>query len=162
MSKNKNRQPGSARLKTFKVPQQHRPTTVAANPDLWSDESKRSYSFHYGATYTDIPYQCRHCRADCVFTAQDQQYTYEVKKASINERRFLCEPCWLESHRIREALRGCEASWAQSKPALKTDREFLIRWLELLQRLETYVPYRADTAKKAMLAKLLANTPAGP
>ncbi|HEY8027675.1 MAG TPA: zinc-ribbon domain containing protein [Burkholderiaceae bacterium] len=130
---------------------------MTANPDQWSVESKRSYSFHYGYVYKDIAYQCRCCKANCIFTAQDQQYNYEVKKANISQRRALCADCWLESHRIRESLRNCERMWAQAKPALQKDEAFLTGWLALMTALEKYFPYRSDIANKNMLAGFLAS-----
>jgi hypothetical protein len=90
-----------------------------------------------------------------VFTAQDQKYTFEVKKASIDQRRILCSNCWLESHRIRNELQDYEERWAKSKAKLQVDKAFLFRWLELLTLLEAYVPYKPDTARKTMLSKFL-------
>lgn len=130
---------------------------MTANPDQWSVESKRSYSFFYGYVYKDIAYQCRCCKGDCIFTAQDQQYTYEVKNANINQGRALCADCWLESHRIREALRNCEKMWARSKTTLQKDEAFLVGWLALMTSLEKYFPYKADIANKNMLTGFLAS-----
>jgi len=92
-----------------------------------------------------------------VFTALDQKYTYEVKNASINQGRRLCLECWAESHKIRAKLQECEEKWAQSKVSLQSDRGFLGQWLDLLKLLETYAPFKRDTAKKNMLGKLLAD-----
>ena len=136
---------------------QSRPTSILADPTQWSDKSKQSYSYYYTREYKDIPYKCWHCQAECVFTAQDQKYTFEVKKASVDQRRALCATCWSESHRINNALRECEDRWAASKSALQKDRAFLAHWLDLLVRLEAYVSYKPDTAKKGMLNKLLGN-----
>jgi len=91
-----------------------------------------------------------------VFSAQDQKYTFEVKTASVDQRRALCSKCWSESHRIRKALQDCEEMWAASKSTLRADKPFLTRWLDLLTLLEEYVPYKPDTARKNMLGKLLA------
>ena len=130
---------------------------IPADPTQWSEKSKHSVAFEFTREYEDISYKCWHCQADCVFTAQDQKYTFEVKKASIDQRRILCSECWSESHGIRAALRGCEEQWAKSKSTLQIDKAFLRRWLELLTVLETYVPYKPDTARKNMLGKLLAD-----
>ena len=73
---------------------------VAADPDQWSEQSKHSVAFHFKREYVDIPYTCYRCGAACVFTAQDQKYTFEVKKASIDQRRTFCATCWPESHRL--------------------------------------------------------------
>lgn len=134
-----------------------RQTSVPADPEQWSDKSKQSVAYGFIREYNDKLYKCWRCQAECVFTAQDQKYTYEVKKASIDQRRSLCAPCWSESHRIRDMLLECEEQWAEGKSKLQVDKSFLSRWSELLVALEAYVPYKPDTAKKNMLAKLLAN-----
>jgi hypothetical protein len=134
-----------------------RPLSVPADSTRWSESSKQSVAFGFVHKYEDIAYKCWHCQAHCVFTAQDQKHTFEVKKASIDQRRSLCAECWSESHRLRAELRDCEEQWAAAKGKLKVDRAFLNRWLELLTTLETYVAYKQDTAKKDMLGKLIAN-----
>jgi hypothetical protein len=131
-------------------------SSVPADPEQWSERSKHSISYHYTREYTDINYNCWRCKAPCVFTAQDQKYTFEVKKASVDQRRIFCESCWSESNQIRAMLDDCASSWAASKKELQHDGAFLTNWLELLVRLEEYVPYKPDTAKKNMLKKLLA------
>ena len=101
------------------------PSSTPADPTQWSEESKRSVAYEFRREYKDIPYRCWHCKADCVFTALDQKYTYEVKNASINQGRRLCLECWAESHKIRAKLQECEEKWAQSKVSLQSDRGFL-------------------------------------
>lgn len=132
-----------------------RAKSIPADPEQWSEASKHSISYHYTKEYTDIEYSCWRCKAACVFTAQDQKYTFEVRKASIDRRRLLCEPCWSESHHVRNMIAGCESEWAASKLTLQHDKEFLERWLSLLTHLEQFVSYKPDTAKKNMLKKLL-------
>jgi len=138
--------------------QNDRPTSVPADPEQWSEKSKQTVSYGFIREYTDKPYACWRCQVECVFTAQDQKYTYEVKKASIDQRRFLCAACWSESHRLRNMLLECEERWSKGKAKLQADKPFLTHWSELLVALEAYVPYKPDTAKKNMLAKLLAST----
>ena len=137
--------------------QSGKPTSVPADPEQWSDKSKQTVSYGFIREYTDKPYKCWRCQEECVFTAQDQKYTYEAKKASIDQRRSLCASCWPESHRIRNMLVECEERWDQGKAQLQTDKSFLTHWSELLVALEAYVPCKPDTAKKRMLAKLLEN-----
>lgn len=136
------------------------PTTVLADVSEWSEKSKQSVAFLFRREYTDIPYNCWHCRAACIFTAEDQKFTFEVKKASVNQRRILCNACWVESNRIRALLRECEEKWRESKAQLRGEGIFLVQWLELLEALEQYIPYKPDTAKKNMLAKLISSAPA--
>jgi hypothetical protein len=137
----------------------HRPTSIPAAPEQWSEKSKQSVSYHYKREYTDIEYSCWRCKTSCLFTAQDQKYTFEVKKASIDQRRFLCESCWSESHSIRTMIANCDAQWAALKANLQNDQEFLEQWLGLLIRLEEFVPYKPDTAKKNMLKKFISALP---
>lgn len=130
---------------------------IPANPENWSEKSKQSvaYDFGFRKEYGDIHYQCRRCKKPSIFTAEQQKYTYEVKKAYIDQRRILCTECWKESNEIAGRIRSCEELWADSKEALKNNFEFLSEWLNLLARHEEYVPYKPNTAIKNMLEKLL-------
>jgi hypothetical protein len=131
------------------------PNTVPADPTQWSEESQRSVSFEWVREYKDLRYTCWNCKREAVFSASDQKYTYEVRKANINQRRVLCEPCWNESNRVAGELAQCDEQWAGAKDKLRTDSAFLIRWLDLLTLSETYT-YKRDTAKKNMLKTALA------
>ncbi|MFZ6847799.1 zinc-ribbon domain containing protein [Undibacterium sp. RuRC25W] len=102
-----------------------------------------------------MEYQCWRCSSPAVFTAQDQKHVFEVKKASIDQRRILCNDCWRQSLEIRKELVGCAEQWEDSKTNLAKDKVFLTSWLELLELLEKFVPYRSDTARKNMIKKLL-------
>lgn len=132
-----------------------RSEVAPADTSLWSEQSRRSVSFGWTKEYRDIKYQCWRCSAPAVFTAQDQKYTFEVKKAPIDQRRILCIDCWRQSLKVRKELAGCVEQWADSKANLAKDKAFLIRWLELLELLEKFVPYRPDTARKNMIKRLL-------
>lgn len=98
---------------------------------------------------------CRCCGADCVFTAQDQKYTFEIKKAPIDQRRSLCAECWSESHRVRAALTAREDRWAVDKAALREDPDFLRDWLDLLLQWKAFNAYKLDVARINMLRRLL-------
>ena len=126
-----------------------------ANPGRWSKQSRQSYAVHYTAEYVDINYFCWRCGKPDVFTAADQQHSFEVKKNYIWQRRVLCQGCWSEANTIRKALGAYQARWRDEKASLQKDVPFLSHWLELLTKLEEYVPYRPDTAKKNMLTKLI-------
>ena len=133
------------------------PNRVRADPNQWSEKSKRSVSFELGfiKEYTDIDYKCWRCGRRSVFTAEEQKYTYEVKKAYIHQKRILCSNCWKESNEITNQLDACEKRWKESKTELKHEQEFLSEWLELVIKHEKYVPCEHDAAKKNMLQKLL-------
>lgn len=126
-----------------------------ADPSQWNEASQRSVSFGWTTEYEDIEYNCWRCRKAAVFSATDQKYTFEVKKAPIDQRRILCADCWRLSLVIDKEVEACEANWALSKVSLRKDKEFLSRWLQLLISKEEYVPYRPNTAAKNMLQKLL-------
>jgi hypothetical protein len=129
--------------------------SVAADPNQWCEQSKHSVAFGFKRAYVDQPYKCWRCGATCTFTAQDQKYTFEVKKANINQRRNFCAACWSESHRLRAALSEHDVRWAAEQSALRSNREFLCEWLDLLARWEQFAPYKQDVAKINMLRKLL-------
>jgi hypothetical protein len=131
------------------------PTSVPADPSKWSEKSQRSVSAGWTKEYKNIPYNCWHCSAKSVFSAQDQKYTFEEKKAPIDQHRLLCRSCWDESHRIAARLKDFEAKWAEQKQSLSKDAAFAASWLETLELQERYVPYRHDIARKNMLRKLL-------
>jgi hypothetical protein len=128
---------------------------VASDPDQWSEQSKHSVAFHFKREYVDIPYKCYRCGAACVFTAQDQKHTFEVRKASIDQRRTFCATCWSESHRLRAALSEHDLRWAAEKSDLRSNKEFLSEWLALLTCWKEFAPYKQDVAKINMLRGLL-------
>lgn len=132
-------------------------SVVPANPANWSPQSQRSVSAEWTKEYTSFRYNCWRCRASALFSAEDQRYTYEVKKAPIDQNRILCEDCWRRSNQIAAELSKFEQDWAESKQALQLDKAFLERGARLLDERDQYVPYRSDTAKKNMLARLLGN-----
>lgn len=128
---------------------------VAADPSQWSEQSKYSVAFEFRREYVDIPYNCSRCGTDCTFTAQDQKHAFEVKKANINQRRKLCTACWAESHQLQAAISEHDVRWAAEKSDLRSNREFLSEWLELLLRWQQFEFYKLDVAKISMLRKLL-------
>jgi len=132
-------------------------STVPANPANWSPQSQRSVSAEWTKEYTSFHYNCWRCRTSALFSAEDQRYTYEVKKAPIDQNRILCQDCWRRSNQIAAGLSKAEQEWAESKQSLQLDKVFLDRWARLLDERDQYVPYRTDTAKKNMLARLLRN-----
>jgi hypothetical protein len=119
-----------------------RKSIVPANPSQWSEKSQRAVSFPFTSKYEDREYKCWSCGKPAVFTAGDQKYTYEVRKASINQQRVLCAECWKVSLQISKDLESSESRWAIEKSTLKTDRVFLSHWLNLLDKREHYVRYR--------------------
>jgi len=128
---------------------------VPADPSKWNEASQRSVSFGWTKEYVDIDYDCWRCRKRSVFSAADQKYTFEVKKAPIDQRRILCADCWKEFLLIEREIENCQTNWESSKVTVSKDKEFLSHWLQLLVSKEEYVPYRPNTAAKNMLQRLL-------
>ena len=136
------------------MPPKSEPDRVPADPTKWSKKSQGSPSASWTTEYTDIQYKCWCCQTTATFSAADQRYTYEEKKAPIDQQRVLCESCWRELLGINAKLVAYESQWAQFKSSLRADSSFLASWLELLESREKYAP-RLDIARKAMLRKLL-------
>jgi hypothetical protein len=136
--------------------------TAPADPEQWSEKSKNTmpYQFNWVKVYTDKAYVCWTCKARCVFSATDQKFTYEVRKAYIDQKRTLCTMCWGESNRIMRQIQACEQQWAEARQVLRTDRIFLETWLALLQHQTRYRAYYAgNVAHENMLKKLLGVMP---
>lgn len=123
--------------------------------EQWSESSKRSYAFHYkSTTYEDIAYKCIKCGTGAVFTADEQKFTYEVKKQYIWRRRVLCPQCNGELYKLREAEKEFQKLWSKERESLKANREFLAKWLAILEAIPTY-RQRTRSAMKSKLEKLL-------
>jgi hypothetical protein len=129
--------------------------SVPADPSRWSEKSQQTISVNFVKQYVDIDYNCWRCKRAAVFTAEDQRYTFEVRKAPIDQRRILCGDCWKESLVIAKDIASNEIKWKESKSSLQKDVAFLENWLQLLTSRETYVPYHPNTATKKMLQKLI-------
>jgi hypothetical protein len=135
--------------------QQDKLHSVPADPSKWSEKSQKTVSFNFIKEYKDIAYNCWRCKKSAIFSATDQQYTYEVKKAPIEQRRILCTKCWRELLEIDRNIKLCDQQWAESKKVLRSNVDFLTKWLNMLTLREGYVPYHPNTAAKNMLRKLL-------
>jgi hypothetical protein len=129
---------------------------VRVDKDAWSRSSRQSLAYDFARkTYKDQHYSCRRCGANSIFTAEDQKYTYEVRKAYIDQGRVLCQVCWSEEQAIAKKLGECAAQWKTNKPALLADQSFLAEWLRLLELHPTFGA-RENSATIQMLKKCLA------
>lgn len=131
------------------------PTSIPANPDEWSESSKRSYIFDSPPSeYRDHLYKCWTCGQPSIFSAEAQRETYEVRKAYIWQRRVLCEDCFQMREQIENGLKACAEAWISNRATLNADKQFLRRWLTLL---EDHVHYggRIDVGNTDMLRRLL-------
>jgi len=132
---------------------------VRIEREQWSPGSRGGLDeFFAGEFYEDKPYLCRACGHRSVFTAEQQQYAYEVKKALIYRERVLCESCFGERRRLEAASNDFLASWSKNKAALKANGGELRRWKEILELLPKYGA-RQDTARIGMLTKLIEDAP---
>jgi len=128
--------------------------TAPVDASKWSDASL-NMPVPPPKEYKDIGYDCWHCQQKAIFSAQDQKYAYEVKKRYFWQRRRLCENCFSDANKLKNRLASYQQKWLESKSELSSDKDFLNDWLNALVELESYVPYKHDTAKKNMLKKLL-------
>jgi Probable zinc-ribbon domain len=53
--------------------------------------------------YVDLPFNCKHCGAPQIWTAQQQHWWYELAKGDIWTIAILCRPCRIKE-RARKAL----------------------------------------------------------
>ena len=111
-----------------------------------------------GEYYEDKSYVCRACGQASVFTAEQQKYAYEVKKALIYQERVLCESCFGERKRLEVASNDFLASWSENRGALKANGSALRRWKEILELLPKYGA-RQETARIKMLTRLIEDAP---
>lgn len=56
---------------------------------------------------------------------------------------------------MRAALSEYDLRWAVEKSDLRSNKEFLSEWLDLLTRWKAFAPYKQDVAKMNMLRGLL-------
>ena len=131
------------------------PEAVPANPEDWSDASKRSGIYdNPPSEYRDHKYNCSSCLQSAVFTAEGQKQTYEVQKAYIWQRRTLCSNCLKARLEVEAELVAIRATWDSERQSLAHDRTFLERWLQLLDR-HAHYGARRDLGNEQMLHKLL-------
>lgn len=126
------------------------------NKELWSDKSKASVDYVLARDYyEDIRFNCRACGASSVFTAAEQKYTYEVKKAYVWEQHVLCPSCFRTCLELQAEAATLLAAWLEDKALLTRSAPKLRRWLEVLELLPRF-GVRKDTARIRMLARVLA------
>jgi Probable zinc-ribbon domain len=129
---------------------------VRVQLELWAPKSRGGLDEYFaGEFYEDKPFDCRACGKPSVFTAEQQKYTYEVKKALIHEQHVLCESCFTERTRLEAASVAFLKLWKHNKAVLQAHVGELGRWKEVLVLLPKY-GVRQDTARIRMLTKLLA------
>lgn len=132
-----------------------RPARVFADPEKWSDSSKRSMAYEFGRDeYVDIHYLCFRCGVRAIYPACDQRIDYEVLGVYIARRRILCEACWNQRVATEERIHICESKWKAGSQNCRSDEGFLNAWLSDLEALPFYAGKR-NRAHIAMLRRLL-------
>jgi len=112
---------------------------VLIDRNEWSEESKRSYAFEYeNGYYENMNYQCIKCTRSCVFTAEEQKETYEVKKSYIWQRRTLCKRCFKELQTLKKLNQEFEARWSKEEKLSRSDATYLKNWLNVINELPKY------------------------
>ena len=112
---------------------------IPVDPEAYSDESKRSVGIEFvGDYYEDRKYHCKKCGIEAIFSAEQQQKSFEVRKEYMWQRRTLCNDCWHEMRRIKEELNVTETDYCQNKIERLGDVVFLTKWLNLLSIYPTY------------------------
>lgn len=130
---------------------------IPVEKELWSEESRNSLDYVFASDfYEDQPFSCRACGLESIFTAEQQKYTYEVKKTFTWERHVLCQSCFQRRNELSAEAAVFQAAWTQDKAALKRDYSSLQRWMEVLEQLPSF-GIRKDAARIRMLKKLLNN-----
>ncbi|WP_425502922.1 zinc-ribbon domain containing protein [Pseudomarimonas arenosa] len=104
--------------------------------------------------YRPLPYICRGCGCDCVFSAEDQKYAREVLKKRLEWGPSLCDDCYAVRVGLERERDRFIAAWRERRSEVLGDSAALQRWLEVLEMLPRYGP-RKDSAKISQLRKLL-------
>ena len=91
--------------------------------------------------------------ADPSLWSKESQQSYA--SCYVKEYKDSKYTCLKSSLKIAHEIKECEKEWADSKVNLKSDRDFLSKWLRLLEEREKYTRYKENTAAKNMLNKLL-------
>lgn len=136
------------------------PNSVLADTSQWSASSQRAIAVDYVAVYEDIAYQCQYCSTACVFTAEAQKHTYEVKKKYYWQRRVLCAKCVQDKYAKAKALAAIAQQWRENKAVLQHDKDFIRSWITQYEDLQRYTNkrYTRIEALKKRLEKLQEKT----
>jgi hypothetical protein len=140
-------------------PMNHRgPKVVAVDVSKWSDASRRLLAFRSTPkVYEDLPYRCRSCGREDVFTAEQQKHAYEIKKNLWPlQQHVLCSLCFSDWQKLLSEAEALKQLWEADSSRLKGDIAALERWLAVLKLLPKYGT-RIDGARVRMLEGLIKN-----
>ena len=131
--------------------------SFAIDKDLWSKSSQNSSGGHYddrATHYENIAYRCKKCSISCVFLAEDQKHAYEIKKRFVWWLPSLCTSCLSEVEALLNEARQSQGLWDERKAEMKSNREFLERWVYVLTQIPMYGK-KANTDMVTMLHRCL-------
>ena len=95
---------------------------IRVQKELWAPKSRGGLDEYFaGEFYEDKTFLCRACGKPSVFTAEQQKYTYEVKKALIYQEHVLCESCFNERTRLEAASNAFLELWNHNKATLQAN-----------------------------------------
>lgn len=107
---------------------------VPINKSEYSEESMRSVGHEFlGNYYEDIKYECVKCKQKSIFSAIEQQQTFEIRKRYMWIQRKLCAVCHIEMKALKTELLRIEDDYCKSKVVTLASKDFLVEWLRLLE-----------------------------
>jgi hypothetical protein len=115
--------------------------TVLIDRAQWSRSSQRSGGAHYSSKatqYENISYFCEKCKNKSIFSAEEQKFSYEVKKQFIWRVPSLCQNCQSQLNILLSAEREFQKTWNVNREAMKLNIVFLKNWLNAIQEIHTY------------------------
>jgi hypothetical protein len=127
---------------------------VPVDIDQWSEPARRRLGYLPAPLYyEDRIFACRSCQCEAVFSAEQQKFDYEVKKAHYLRQHVLCPPCFARRCYLQSVDRWFESSWLAGEPDMRGDVPTLLMWLDVLQELPLF-GVRPDLARIRMLERL--------
>jgi hypothetical protein len=107
---------------------------VPINKSEYSEESMRSVGHEFlGNYYEDIKYECGKCKKNSIFSAIEQQQTFEIRKKYMWIQRKLCAVCYIEMKALKTELLRIEEYYCRNKVVTLASKSFLAEWLRLLE-----------------------------
>ncbi|MEF8715567.1 MAG: zinc-ribbon domain containing protein [Accumulibacter sp.] len=105
---------------------QHRPLPVDVPPPgaVFCDATRLAYGSSYGVPafvdrgyYVDIAFRCRDCGVECVWTAAQQKWWYEVARGNVETRAVRCRSCRIKERERQALARRVHQEGLQKKQA---------------------------------------------
>ncbi|TMQ74820.1 zinc-ribbon domain containing protein [Candidatus Accumulibacter phosphatis] len=91
---------------------------------VWCDTTRLARRISYGAPafiergyYVDIAFRCRDCGVECVWTATQQKWWYEVAQGNVETTAVRCRPCRIKERERKSQARRMQQEGLQKKQA---------------------------------------------